>query len=378
MSTAFAGDGAEHEDCGFPPGRAWDMLHRLPVIPGPQWDRFERHGRFTPGIERHRQETLDCLSKAAVVVRGKVIRLEELLLGVLPPGWYRGPIVDERDVPTDDPADVPPRPERIPWSPYFALDKYLPGGRSEIACPVGPTRDLLIPYPLRDSTLPIPQRRADGAVVYPTRRVLMGEFGSWLLRLPGQGHVLNNTGVAIGYVGREWLAPLGRAWFNIWNRARASGMIRTADLRFSDRVYGWHAWAHDIWRGYELGWYTAPFALSHMGCPRNHYPLHSSGHIKAGLAGEPVQYRWRYGGELPLSPTSTSFDVYDEGIWNPVTRKFLFWELLHPWDADGNNYVLMTPEAQKVRPFEYVGRDYVWHGWPGPRPGQYLQPGDFA
>lgn len=343
------------DDCSYPPGLAWEIEHCLPVIPRPQWERYLRNGRFNGGMQAILDATAHCHHYDAVVVKGDdhITYLDEPIHGVFPPGWHKGPCFDEPAEPAE--PDSPPvfrRPERDPagWG-AAELERPDFGGNSQIACLVGRTVDLLLPYPLRDMTVRFP----DGG----TRRVLAGDMGNHVLRIPGAGHVLNNSGLGHLYTDRRFFSELGLAIWDRWDRQRPA-----RSTEFIESAWPIHIFVKTLWGRRAIGEWTAPFQRTHMGCPRNHYPP-SARYIELGVAGLPVHYRWaQSGGPVPLPPTATDYDVYEEAVvgWNEDWR---YLEILHGYDADGNRYSDMAPEG---------GGLYVHTGGPGGEPpGTYLR-----
>lgn len=333
------------DDCSFPPGLAWEIEHCLPVIPVPQWERYLRTGAFNPGIQRILEQTAHCHHYDAVVVDGRIIELEEPIHGVFPPGWHRGPCMEA------EPDN--PRPPRTPGAwPDYELDRSLPGGSSRYGCLTGRTLDLLVPYPLEPMTVRFP----DGS----TADLAEGEMGSLVLRIPGDGHPLANTGMGFLFSDRRFFSEQGH---RVWDRYD-SQRTRELNALFRERTTWIHLWVRELWGRRAIGQWTAPYQRTHMACPKNHYP-HHGWLVEAGLAGRPVAYRWAQSrSRVPLPPTATDNDSYQEYFYG--------------WGGQGNwieSFMDYDPDNRRWSSYPMPEQgSVIWDFThpPADEPGKYL------
>lgn len=381
-----------NDACHLPPGREWEILHCLPVIPRPQWERFVRTGQFPQGIQKGLDETARCPcidDMAQVRVPGVVVdgAIQSVTIrGVFPPGWYRYVLPDAPAPPTA--ADVLEAARQVhvpagidfsggelsltPLEPQVGLSLDAPPDvQDEVDTPSRgcevvpvPTVEVTAPYPLVDGYV----RTRSGQ-----SWVLAGELGRLVARIPGSDHPMFATGYCIIYICREQLSDFGRDVFDFWDEVRASGR---ADDRFREVSYVWPWCGLADMASVPILHATRYFQPTHMQCPRNHYPQSELWH-QLGVAGEPVAFRWRIGGGQPAPAVAGVLEFYEEHAlaeWvqsagGDVARwSAQPWTMRYPTgvDAQGRAYSSQAPEA----PFGF--RDDGWHG---PPPGSYLPSG---
>lgn len=361
-----SGNWSDSDPCFLPPGREWAILHCLPVVPRPQWERYVQRGTFPHGIQKGLDGTADCLLNEAVVVDGAVISGAGLpygpIAGVFPPGWYRGPCSEGE--PPPDPEETVARLESRPLD-AFTLDRLtLDRGDAPTLGPLGctvravPTLDLLVPWPVNRGYVRVWRR---------TEAMLPGDLGFVVVRVPGSDHPLFSTGIGLVFYDRSFLSPLGVEVFDFMDAAR-QGWHDPNDHRYEERcdpfkLFGGRMGGISADRGdLDPNWWTRDYQASHMQClPRNH-----------DAAGNLVQYRWQVGGERPAPYVGQGYDAYGE-LYPPKTA--FGYHMPTGLRADGTSHLDYIPERLGLRA-QWQGRTRIPRDWEGPPPGAFLVESD--
>jgi hypothetical protein len=157
-----------------------------------------------------------------------------------------------------------------------------------------PTVDLWIPWPF----IGTPRFTIWNDLI----DVQAGDFGRLCWRVPGSEHPMFATGLGHQFIVPDELSELGRSYV-AYRASQGQPILGSAIVALFD--YQWAGSSGSpAWRGRNLVvpyWWTRDFNASHMQCltPLRYAP------------GEPVRWRWQYGGERPRPYVGQGFDVFE-------------------------------------------------------------------